>query len=344
MYCFETLNFPLKDLHTVDLQRFRHEHRHGGEVGIFPRGVGTDGWAVTKRIQEYSQKSLSNSSDILKGIMGILRVFETSELAVHHLCGVPILPQPRLRQTEADETVGPSSSWTSVSGVLCGLSWTLGEPSARRSDFPSWSWTGWFGKICWQPIEQWPALPQAYADTKVRIELRDGKTVDVNDLQHTDDSDPKPAEQSDFIHIEGWTSSLQNVERVSNWHGIACRTTIQLEGGGMIRCTLPLTTTQNPLPKQCIGIHIVQRGSEPRGINDPMGPTLLIIGEVAGRMERIGFGPIEQFGSKIYSKDGIRTWPVADGDGHIPLWVSPMHEELLPKLNLVKTWRNIRLG
>jgi len=75
-----------------------------------------------------------------------------------------------------------------------------------------------------------------------------------------------------------------------------------------------------------------------------MGPTLLVVGEIAGRIERVVFGPIDQFGSKIYNKDGICTWPVADRSGVIPIWVNPMNEELLFRLHLAKPWRNIRLG
>jgi hypothetical protein len=62
---------------------------------MFPsNGIGKTPWEIIQRIGEYSRKSLTNDSDVLNGILGILRAFETSIHAIRHCWGVPILPIP----------------------------------------------------------------------------------------------------------------------------------------------------------------------------------------------------------------------------------------------------------
>jgi hypothetical protein len=161
MYCCEALDLPLRRMHTQSLQVFKKPFCDGDNIGQFPRGVGSSPWEVLSRIEEYSAKSLTNPSDILNGILGIIRAYERRTDGIRHLFGVPILPPP-VGMKRQIRTKGESSLWNSQMGFALGLCWDLKDlniwlsswrrgpaPSCRRLGFPSWSWTGWFGIINW---------------------------------------------------------------------------------------------------------------------------------------------------------------------------------------------------
>ncbi|PMD31985.1 HET-domain-containing protein, partial [Hyaloscypha variabilis F] len=89
MYCCEALDLPLRRMHTQSLQVFKKPFCDGDNIGQFPRGVGSSPWEVLSRIEEYSAKSLTNPSDILNGILGIIRAYERRTDGIRHLFGVP---------------------------------------------------------------------------------------------------------------------------------------------------------------------------------------------------------------------------------------------------------------
>jgi ankyrin repeat protein len=89
-------------------------------------------------LQAYTSRDLTYDYDILNAMLGIFQAYEEFDPPVYHLCGVPML-------TGSDSySKKPSAS---LEGFTNGLCWFLNRPAARRSGFPSWSWTGWKGVV-----------------------------------------------------------------------------------------------------------------------------------------------------------------------------------------------------
>lgn len=151
-YCAEMLDIPLdsfKAMHAPNKPYLHKRYRAAGRMGLFPlNGCGVDPWDIYNRISEYSERSLSHESDILNGILGIFRTFEKMPNTMRHLHGVPF--------AKATGSPNGTSMMTDSKRVLPNfaesLRWGLETPAKRRRGFPSWSWTGWYGKITW-PVE-----------------------------------------------------------------------------------------------------------------------------------------------------------------------------------------------
>lgn len=111
MYCCEVLDFPLKLLHTKDMQRFKD-----GATGMYPRGVGSYPRDAFKRIEEFTQRTLGNPKDIFNGLLGIL--FETGPLHLRHHWAVPIIPSlSKSGRPSKLDAVG----WPAANGLFPGL-------------------------------------------------------------------------------------------------------------------------------------------------------------------------------------------------------------------------------
>jgi hypothetical protein len=117
MYCCETLNFPLQNLHSKNGQGFKMSYCNGNKVGMFSKGVGSRAWDIIERIQEYSERSLTNSADVLKGFLGIMLAFETGAHRIRHYWGVPVLP-PRRKIPHCTTSIHKDYPWTSTMGFL----------------------------------------------------------------------------------------------------------------------------------------------------------------------------------------------------------------------------------
>jgi hypothetical protein len=83
MYCCEALDSPLEDLNYNNQQRFRAIYRNGIKTILFPKKISDSLRVVMECIEDYSEKSLTNSVDILKGILGIQRAFEAGVLGLY---------------------------------------------------------------------------------------------------------------------------------------------------------------------------------------------------------------------------------------------------------------------
>lgn len=146
MWCTEGLSYPLKRLHTDDLQKFHEARSRPGSQRFyeerlpraFPRQrVGQDLDSPIIRIEEYSQKRFTFERDALDAFRGVLNKFRTSKTGPlqGHICGVPL--------------------WYSNScqtSLIHSLQWRQGDLgrrckprilAERRKEFPSWSWLGW---------------------------------------------------------------------------------------------------------------------------------------------------------------------------------------------------------
>lgn len=151
-YCAETLDISLEDfkrMHAHDKPWLRKRYRTDGRLGMFPlNGCGVDPWDIYIRITEFSDRSLSKEHDILNGILGIFRAFERMPNSMRHLYGIPF-PKGTMNP---NETKFITDSKFTMPIFSEGLRWFLKAPSKRRQGFPSWSWTGWYGKVHW-PVE-----------------------------------------------------------------------------------------------------------------------------------------------------------------------------------------------
>ncbi|KAH7416768.1 heterokaryon incompatibility protein-domain-containing protein [Cadophora sp. MPI-SDFR-AT-0126] len=206
MHCSESHNFPLLDMHREDMQGFRHTFCQEQQVGMFPRGAGTSKLAILHRIGEYSKLELTRPEDILKGISGILNNFQRRPHGPRHYAGIPILPRgPRKTESEVPE-------WTPSMGFLLSLLWNLKRPSERRTgrdgtEFPSWSWTGWYGSVEWKEAVNWLPSFKFDPDVRLNVELKDGRALNLEEYQNLDSEDSRQAQSqpSTFIRISTWT-------------------------------------------------------------------------------------------------------------------------------------------
>ncbi|KAL5406138.1 hypothetical protein PMIN06_011729 [Paraphaeosphaeria minitans] len=148
-YCAEMLDVPLasfKKMHAPDKPYLHKRYRAAGRMGLFPlNGCGVDPWDIYNRIGEYSERSLSHESDILNGLLGIFRAFERMQNTVWHVHGVPFAKATG----SPNGTSMMTNSKRALPNFAESLRWDLEAPSKRRRGFPSWSWTGWHGKIAW---------------------------------------------------------------------------------------------------------------------------------------------------------------------------------------------------
>ncbi|KAJ4359971.1 uncharacterized protein N0V89_000530 [Didymosphaeria variabile] len=152
-YCAEMIQISLdsfKKLHAPDKPYFHRRYRgEGSRMGTFPlNGYGVGPWDIYTRIHEYSERSLSHDSDILNGILGIFRAFEKIQNPMRHLYGIPFPKATacpnQVKKFDNSDQILPTFSES--------LQWKLEVPSKRRQGFPSWSWTGWYGRIIWPAL------------------------------------------------------------------------------------------------------------------------------------------------------------------------------------------------
>lgn len=340
MYCCEALNFPLKDLHNKGCQRFKAAYCNGNKIGMFPRGVGSRATEIIKRIEEYSQKSFSNSQDILNGILGILNAFEASVHRTRHIWGVPIitetskLPQPAVATSESHQSV-------QATDFFYGLWWQVRAPATRRPDFPSWSWTGWFGPIHWD-FQYNRKDFQIDPKVTLKFELRDGRILDWERFQESYNELNQQSTLSPYIHLSAWTSQIRVLDYERGSREISLgnkypvyKARVHLDNGGYLDWTFH-STTDKPLPSRfCIAIHLAEKPPERKvWLTDH---ALLVVCQVGDTMERVGFGWLSRILSYQYHADGTEDIDVDDEGRYLLAMRS--HEG-----HLVRSWQEIRLG
>jgi hypothetical protein len=131
MHCQESLQVPLRQLHTNNLQEFRFNIQL---PKAFPaRGLGRLPWDIFDRISEYSRRDLSYNGDALRAFQGILNGFERMKTSVANFHGVVVLPTAAIRTKHVTDT----------ERLLFGLCWYVAGPCKRRLVFPSWMWAEW---------------------------------------------------------------------------------------------------------------------------------------------------------------------------------------------------------
>ncbi|KAH9882935.1 hypothetical protein J1614_000301 [Plenodomus biglobosus] len=216
LYCTEMLNIPYEiweEKHHSDQPYLHYLYRMDPHMGIFPLDrCGVDPWDIFNRITEYSQRSLTFYADVLRGMLGIFRAFEREKNPMRHLYGVPY---PQMAWTLPNATTSERNSKRRLPMFSESLRWTLSTPSERREGFPSWSWTGWYGKVIWPDVytastypHRTPRRLEHPRDPKVNeksirisIELRNGELVDWNTFQKQYQDYSFSSEVSGIIHF-----------------------------------------------------------------------------------------------------------------------------------------------
>ncbi|KAJ8131368.1 hypothetical protein O1611_g2258 [Lasiodiplodia mahajangana] len=163
--------------------------------------------------KEYSRRALSYDHDSLSAFSGIIRMLESfTAFPVRHIWGSPFfhpdddsLPTHTLQSTyqsfqlapfwkspAIDYGSPPRETCPSDQGVdylaflLLGLSWrhdTTSEPPRRRTDLPSWSWTGWQGAVTWPQFGN-NSTVRTLSWMNTTISLEDSTTESVPTMYH----------------------------------------------------------------------------------------------------------------------------------------------------------------
>ena len=96
---------------------------------------------IHQKLHRYTSRELSFQSDILNGMLGLIRRCENGPYPMNHYFGAPVLG-PLISHRKAigrDE----SRKWTLTEAFLVNLFWRSQGTGRRRFGLPSWSWTGW---------------------------------------------------------------------------------------------------------------------------------------------------------------------------------------------------------
>ncbi|KAF1965448.1 HET-domain-containing protein [Bimuria novae-zelandiae CBS 107.79] len=302
-YCAEMLDITLesfKKMHAPEKPWLHKRYRTAGRLGMFPlNGCGVDPWDIYNRITEYSERSLSHEYDILNGILGIFRAFEKMENPMRHLFGIPF---PKATSCP-NETKLFASSKRALPTFSESLRWDLESPSRRREGFPSWSWTGWYGKIKW-PVEyidvdviRTPKRLGRPLDPKVNekallvcVELHNNTLTDWSEFQGSYDKLCACNESSGFIELEVHATKVfyspNNMQR--SHFSIPC------ENGSLYVVPASMTTVNDLHPDHgflAIHYHRTVEGNQGRNSGIVLPPKwtqhLLIVQDMGSHWERV---------------------------------------------------------
>lgn len=289
MYCCEALNFPLPSLHTQNGQRFKAKFCDSINIGMFPRGIGTSAWEIVLRIEDYTRRQLTDPSDILNGISGILQAFKRSRKRVLHCAGVPMIPATSKWRQGAES--GPFLwEWSPLAGFCGGLCWQPTSPTERREGFPSWSWTGWRGKINWGISgSEWRFL-ELNKELQISVQLEDGSVADWDTFCHS--YDDMSTKISDTLHVATWTFPLRIWRKSKDrFRDTEYEAVVELEDKEpSVWYFTPTGVIPIPADTMCLGIHLCHtvEGELSRQL------YVLVVREVkSGVFERVGFGEMD---------------------------------------------------
>lgn len=340
MYCCESLKFPLEHMHRNNKQGFKKSFCVNPRVGAFPRGSGSTNLEIVRRIEEYTKRTLTDTNDILNGMLGIFNAFERSDMEIKHHMGIPILP-PMTRAPYRGDISKQVQGWTPAMGFFVGLCWDLEKLADRRSGFPSWSWTGWKSTVSWGigSLSHWPAIA-VDPNVKLSIECIDGQTLSWEDFQESKKRATTQLQMSSVIRITAWTIHFPIVSpifsriRKTEIHGYSAWS--ELEDGGLLEWQFkPISSVCLECGQLCTGIFL----DHPFREHDA-NAIIMVLAQKGEIYERIGLGQIDHFWSTRFDKDGKKVDTIKyDPSGYV------IYDEVgLNPPTLTKSWKEIRLG
>lgn len=317
-YSAEMLDIPLdsfRKMHAPDKPYLQKRYRTAGRMGLFPlNGCGIDPWDIYSRIGEYSERSLSHESDILNGILGIFRAFERMSNSMWHVYGVPF----------AKGTDAPNGSGTRINSKRAlpnfaeSLRWDLEAPSKRRRGFPSWSWTGWYGRITWPgeytdvDLVRTPRRMERPRDPKVNegaldisFERAGGAQISWGDMQAEYEWLLMHKDLSVFLHVDADTSIATYVAGDGTEAAAFCLDTEQ----GRRAISTWMTIVEENLSEEAdflaIHFHRTIRGNQGRGGTSAAANItqhVMIVRDWGTHWERVAMGAFD-----IDSRDGVHA-------------------------------------
>jgi len=338
MYCCESLKFPLEYMHRKDKQGFKKRFCKDDLVGAFPKGVGRTNFEIVHRIEEYTKRTLTNSDDILKGILGIFNAFERSDMQVKHYLGIPILP-PMTKAPHRGDISKPVHGWTPAMGFIVGLFWDLEKSAERRSGFPSWSWTGWQSTVNWgvdYPLYHWPSMT-VDPNVNLSVECTDGQILSWEGFQKSKNEATMRPQMSSIIRITAWTIQFPIISRKRRRDKYEYVTRLELEDGGTLNWQFESISNVllEPSSQLCTGIFL----DHPFEEND-RNTTIMVLTQIGEVHERIGLGRLSEY--KRYDKDGQEVvTDIYDKSGYR---VYDLYGLGLNPPTLLKSWNEVRIG
>lgn len=172
MQCSESLPPDLEQWHTADKQTFHtFTWREMFQLSTTKLKL-IYVWAF---IAAYTGRTLSYDDDSLNGILGIMGFLQTPETTLKHFWGMPFTESPEYRKF---------SKWHPSHCILNRLLWEHVSESRRRKEFPSWSWTGWQGRVQSQVITYAECKCEEKAPRMILgAETSDGNFISWKELQ-----------------------------------------------------------------------------------------------------------------------------------------------------------------
>ncbi|CAH0041937.1 unnamed protein product [Clonostachys rhizophaga] len=150
MHCCEAVSFDLSRMHKKTKEMFDMDAYRLGAFGA--KTPGTNPQEYMKYVSDFSKRELTYARDTLDAIQGVLNTFTRARNPIHNFWGIPIICSDGDFFRRTDLALLPESTTRSRSTrFIINLLW---EPSpayphgfTRKKGFPSWSWTGWRGKV-----------------------------------------------------------------------------------------------------------------------------------------------------------------------------------------------------
>ncbi|KAI1275901.1 heterokaryon incompatibility protein-domain-containing protein [Xylaria sp. FL0933] len=208
--------------------------------------------------EQYSKRMLSFDHDSLIAFSGIIRMLESiTTFPVRHIWGIPFfhpdddnLEEEQLQATYQSFQL-PAFWKTSIlehnsipkkpspyaEGVdylaylMLGLCWRHApwiSPPRRRTDLPSWSWTGWEGSLAWPKLtEDSDIRSSTWAETAISLGSNSAETVP--ELYHKSTDAHLLAQTNKSLHIR--TSAISHKAFVFN----ESISSLELSTGGDVR-------------------------------------------------------------------------------------------------------------
>lgn len=100
-------------------------------------------------LKVYTAKDLTVDADSINGFAGALKVFSRNDPYFNTVMGLPIFKMARVLGEDDDKAYEKYTQFQAQS-FADALGWSHTGTPARRPQFPSWSWAGWKGQVCWK--------------------------------------------------------------------------------------------------------------------------------------------------------------------------------------------------
>ncbi|KAF4966233.1 hypothetical protein FSARC_6118 [Fusarium sarcochroum] len=176
-----------------------------------------------KQLPNFTRRQLTEKSDSIKAVLGLLRSLESS--GIRHIYGIPV----RRVSTSPSDRV-----------AFC-LAWHHEATAERYHEFPSWSWSGWIGGICMRE-------PDVFYSGDHQIELMEEDyhtTLSLQDWfsEQMQKSDPTGTSAPRVLHISAMTIRIRLENK--SWDGLNKMHSVQSQLAGMsymdgIHAVLPI--------------------------------------------------------------------------------------------------------